>query len=145
NRPEETAQLITADGWLRTGDAGYVGAEGYLFLSDRMKDMIVTGAENVYPIEGGEVLGARPATAAVAATGVPDARWGETGKAVVGPAPGATLTEDEVIGYAGERLAGFKRPRSVDVVDALPRNPSGKILKKDLRAPYWEGVGRTIA
>lgn len=145
NRPEETAQLITEDGWLRTGDAGYVDAEGYLFLTDRIKDMIVTGAENVYPIEVEEVLAAHPAIADVAVIGVPDERWGETVKAVVVPAPGATLTEDEVIEYARERLAGFKRPRSVDVVDALPRNPSGKILKKDLRAPYWEGVGRTIA
>src|SRR5690606_11262299 len=130
---------------LRTGDAGYVDAEGYLFLTDRIKDMIVTGAENVYPVEVEEVLAAHPAIADVAVIGVPDERWGETVKAVVVPAPGATLTEDEVIEYARERLAGFKRPRSVDVVDALPRNPSGKILKKDLRAPYWEGVGRTIA
>jgi long-chain acyl-CoA synthetase len=107
--------------------------------------MIVTGAENVYPIEVEEVLAAHPGIADVAVIGVPDERWGETVKAVVVPAPGADLTEDEVIAYARERLAGFKRPRSVDFVDALPRNPSGKILKKDLRAPYWEGLGRTIA
>ncbi|MBO2462780.1 long-chain-fatty-acid--CoA ligase [Actinomadura violacea] len=145
NRPEETARLLAGDGWLRTGDAGYVDAEGYLFLTDRIKDMIVTGAENVYPIEVEEVLAAHPGIADVAVIGVPDERWGETVKAVVVLAPGAELTEDEVIGYARERLAGFKRPRSVDFVDALPRNPSGKILKKDLRAPYWEGLGRTIA
>jgi long-chain acyl-CoA synthetase len=145
NRPEETARLLAGDGWLRTGDAGYVDAEGYLFLTDRIKDMIVTGAENVYPIEVEEVLAAHPGIADVAVIGVPDERWGETVKAVVVPALGAVLTEDEVIAYARERLAGFKRPRSVDFVDALPRNPSGKILKKDLRAPYWEGLGRTIA
>lgn len=145
NRPEETDRLLAGDGWLRTGDAGYVDAEGYLFLTDRIKDMIVTGAENVYPIEVEEVLAAHPAIADVAVIGVPDERWGETVKAVVVRKAEAELTEDEVLDYARERLAGFKRPRSVDFVDALPRNPSGKILKKDLRAPYWEGLGRTIA
>ncbi|MEO3828387.1 AMP-binding protein [Actinomadura sp. B10D3] len=144
-RPEETERLLAADGWLRTGDAGYVDADGYLFLTDRIKDMIVTGAENVYPIEVEEVLAAHPAIADVAVIAVPDERWGETVKAVVVLAPGAVLSEDEVLAYARERLAGFKRPRSVDFVDALPRNPSGKILKKDLRAPYREGLGRTIA
>ncbi|MEU8804121.1 long-chain-fatty-acid--CoA ligase [Spirillospora sp. NPDC048819] len=145
NRPAETDRLLAGDGWLRTGDAGYVDADGYLFLTDRIKDMIVTGAENVYPIEVEEVLAAHPAIADVAVIGVPDERWGETVKAVVVLAPGAAPTEDELLAYARDRLAGFKRPRSVDFVDALPRNPSGKILKKDLRAPYWEGLGRTIA
>ncbi|MFI0356786.1 long-chain-fatty-acid--CoA ligase [Actinomadura sp. 9N407] len=144
-RPAETGRLLAGDGWMRTGDAGHVDAEGYLFLTDRIKDMIVTGAENVYPIEVEEVLAAHPGIADVAVIGVPDDRWGETVKAVVVPAPGAALSEDEVLSYAKERLAGFKRPRSVDLVEALPRNPSGKILKKDLRAPYWEGLGRTIA
>ncbi|MEU5883409.1 long-chain-fatty-acid--CoA ligase [Spirillospora sp. NPDC047279] len=143
-RPEETARLLADGGWLRTGDAGYVDAEGYLFLTDRIKDMIVTGAENVYPIEVEEVLAGHPDIADVAVIGVPDERWGETVKAVVVPRPGAALSADDVLGYAKERLAGFKRPRSVDFVDALPRNPSGKILKKDLRAPYWQGLGRTI-
>ncbi len=139
NRPEETGLLIAGDGWLRTGDAYYVDDEGYLFLTDRIKDMIVTGAENVYPIEVEEVLAAHPAVADVAVIGVPDERWGETVKAVVVLAPGTELTEDEVMAYARERPAGFKRPRSVDFVDALPRNPSGKILKKDLRAPTGKG------
>ncbi|MFC9977675.1 long-chain-fatty-acid--CoA ligase [Spirillospora sp. NPDC127200] len=143
-RPDETAKLLTGDGWLRTGDAGYLDAEGYLFLTDRIKDMIVTGGENVYPIEVEEVLAAHPGIADVAVIGVPDERWGETVKAVVVPAPGAGLDPAEVLAYARERLAGFKRPRSVDVVEALPRNPGGKILKKDLRAPYWEGRDRSI-
>ncbi|WP_067825323.1 long-chain-fatty-acid--CoA ligase [Actinomadura kijaniata] len=143
-RPQETARLLAGDGWLRTGDAGYLDREGYLFLTDRIKDMIVTGAENVYPIEVEEVLASHPDIADVAVIGVPDERWGETVKAVVVRRPGSALTEEEVLEYARERLAGFKRPRSADFVDALPRNPSGKILKKDLRAPYWEGAGRAI-
>ncbi|WP_329520300.1 long-chain-fatty-acid--CoA ligase [Spirillospora sp. NBC_01491] len=144
NRPDETARLLGAGGWLRTGDAGYLDAEGYLFLTDRIKDMIVTGAENVYPIEVEEVLAAHPGIADVAVIGVPDERWGEAVKAVVVPRPGVDLTEEEVLAYARERLAGFKRPRSVDFAAELPRNPSGKILKKNLRAPYWDGLGRSI-
>jgi acyl-CoA synthetase (AMP-forming)/AMP-acid ligase II len=144
NRPEETARLST-DGWLHTGDAGYVDVAGYLFLTDRIKDMIVTGAENVYPIEVEEVLADHPGIADVAVIGVPDERWGETVMAIVVRVPGAALTEDEVLDYARARLAGFKRPRSAVFVDALPRNPSGKILKKDLRRPYWEEQGRGIS
>ncbi|MBO2454998.1 long-chain-fatty-acid--CoA ligase [Actinomadura barringtoniae] len=145
NRPADTEKLQAGDGWLRTGDAGYVDAEGYLFLTDRIKDMIVTGAENVYPIEVEEVLASHPGIADVAVIGVPDERWGETVKAVVVRRPGTEPTEEDILEFAKGRLAGFKRPRSVDFVDALPRNPSGKILKKDLRAPYWDGLDRSIA
>lgn len=144
NRPEETARLLAGDGWLRTGDAGFVDEEGYLFLTDRIKDMIVTGGENVYPIQVEEVLAGHPEIADVAVIGVPDGRWGETVKAIVVRTPGSTLGADEVLDYARERLAGFMRPRSVDFVEALPRNPSGKILKKELRAPYWVGLDRSI-
>ena len=143
-RPDETAETLTEDGWLKTGDAGYLDAEGYLFLTDRIKDMIVTGAENVYPIEVENVLSEHPDVVDVAVIGVPDERWGETVKAVVVARDGATIEEDALLDWAKERLAGFKRPRSVDVVDELPRNASGKILKKDLRAPYWEGEGRSV-
>ncbi|HEX7354797.1 MAG TPA: long-chain-fatty-acid--CoA ligase [Mycobacteriales bacterium] len=144
NRPQETADTIAADGWLRTGDGGYLDPEGYLFLTDRIKDMIVSGAENIYPIEVENVLADHPGIADVAVIGVPHEKWGETVKAVVVPRPGVTLDPDEVLSWAKERLAGYKRPTSIDVVAELPRNPSGKILKKDLRAPYWEGVGRRI-
>jgi acyl-CoA synthetase (AMP-forming)/AMP-acid ligase II len=143
HKPEETKAALDG-GWLHTGDAGYLDDEGYLFLTDRIKDMIVTGAENVYPIEVENVLSEHPDVADVAVIGVPDERWGETVKAVVVPRAGAELDPDELLAWSKERLAGFKRPRSIDVVDALPRNPSGKILKKELRAPYWDGAGRSI-
>lgn len=143
-RPEETAAALS-DGWFHTGDAGYLDEEGYLFLTDRIKDMIVTGAENVYPIEVENVLSGHPDVADVAVIGVPDERWGETVKAVVVAAEGREIDTDALLDWCKERIAGFKRPRSIDVVDALPRNPSGKILKKDLRKPYWEGAeGRQI-
>lgn len=143
-RPEETAKALT-DGWFHTGDAGYLDSDGYLFLTDRIKDMIVTGAENVYPIEVENVLSGHPDIADVAVIGVPDERWGEAVKAVVVAHEGTEIDTDALLEWCKERIAGFKRPRSVDVVDALPRNPSGKILKKDLRKPYWENAeGRQI-
>jgi long-chain acyl-CoA synthetase len=145
HRPGDDEALLTDDGWLRTGDAGYLDEDGYLYLTDRIKDMIVTGGENVYPIEVEEVLAGHPGVADVGVIGVPDAAWGETVKAIVVRAPDATTTEKELLGYARERLAGFKRPHSVDFVDALPRNPSGKILKKELRKPYWTGRDRSIS
>ncbi len=143
-RPAETAAARTDDGWLHTGDAGYLDPDGYLFLTDRIKDMIVSGAENVYPIEVENVLAEHPDVADVAVIGVPDQRWGEAIKAVVVPRAGAVLDPDELLAWSRGRLAGYKRPRSVDIVTALPRNPSGKILKRELRAPYWAGVGRSI-
>jgi long-chain acyl-CoA synthetase len=144
NLPEETAKAITADGWFRSGDAGYLDEDGYLFIHDRVKDMIVSGGENVYPAEVENVLMAHPGIADVAVIGVPDEKWGETAKAMVVKAAGSDVTEQEIIDFARERLARFKCPTSVDWVDALPRNPSGKILKKDLRAPYWEGRTRNV-
>ena len=145
-QPEETARTINADGWLRTGDAGYFDADGYLYLHDRVKDMIVTGGENVYPAEVENVLMAHPGIADVAVIGVPSETWGETVKAVVVPAPGVSLaaTPEDIIAFARERLAHFKCPKSVDFVEVLPRNPSGKVLKRELREPYWRGVDRRI-
>ena len=136
NRPAETAGALTPDGWLRTGDGGFLDGEGYLFLTDRIKDMIVTGGENVYPVEVEEVLARHPAVAEVAIIGVPDERWGETIKALVVPAPGATADADELVAFARTQLAGYKLPRSVDFVDVLPRTPTGKVLKRELRDRY---------
>jgi long-chain acyl-CoA synthetase len=136
NRPAETAAAITADGWLRTGDGGYLDGEGYLFLTDRVKDMIVSGGENVYPIEVEEVLAQHPDVADVAVIGVPDDRWGETVKALVVTRDGRAPASDELIAFARERLAGYKLPRSVDFVNDLPRTPTGKVLKRELRERY---------
>ena len=143
NHPEETAKTVTPDGWLRTGDAGYL-RDGYLYLYDRVKDMIVSGGENVYPAEIENVLMSHPAVADVAVIGVPDEKWGETVKAIVVRAAGAEPTPDELIAFTRERLAHFKCPKSVDWATDLPRNPSGKLLKRELREPYWAGQERRI-
>jgi len=144
NRPDDTAAAIK-DGWFHTGDAGYFDSDGYLFIHDRLKDMIVSGAENVYPAEVERALEGFPGIAEVAVIGVPDEQWGEAVKAVVVAKPGAVLSEDEIIEFARTRVARFKCPKSVDIVDAIPRNPSGKILKKVLRAPFWEGRERKVS
>ncbi len=144
NKPEETAATLVADGWLRTGDAGFMDADGYLFLTDRVKDMIVSGGENVYPAEVENALSGHPDVADVAVIGVPDERWGETVKAIVVRRPGSAPTPESIIGHARQRLARYKCPTSVDFAEALPRNPSGKLLKRQLREPYWQGHTRRI-
>jgi long-chain acyl-CoA synthetase len=142
-RPDETAATITPDGWIRSGDAGYL-RDGYLYLHDRMKDMIVSGGENIYPAEVEGALQGHPDIADVAVIGVPDDRWGETVKALVVPKAGVSIDPPGVIAFARERIAHFKCPTSVDVVDALPRNASGKLMKRELREPYWQGHDRRI-
>jgi len=142
-RPEATASAIR-DGWFHSGDAGYLDTDGYLYIHDRVKDMIVSGAENVYPAEVESVLFAHPAVADVAVIGVPDDKWGESVKAVVVRKPGVEVDEVELIDFCRDKIAGYKRPRSVDFVDALPRNPTGKILKRELRAQYWQGRERQV-
>jgi len=143
NQPAATADAVDADGWFRTGDAGYLDADGYLYIHDRVKDMIVSGGENVYPAEVENVLMGHPGIADVAVIGVPDDRWGEAPKAIV-VAAGEPPDPGDVIAYARGQLARFKCPTSVEYVAALPRNPSGKILKRALRAPYWEGRDRQV-
>jgi long-chain acyl-CoA synthetase len=144
NNDAATAEAVDADGWFRSGDAGYLDADGYLYIHDRVKDMIVSGGENVYPAEVENALMSHDGIADVAVIGVPHEKWGETAKAVVVKAPGADPSEEEIMAYARERLAKFKCPTSVDFIDVLPRNPSGKVLKKDLRAPYWAGRERQV-
>lgn len=142
-RPDATAVLLV-DGWLRSGDIGRVDDEGYVFVEDRVKDMIITGGENVYSPEVERVLAEHPAVLETAVIGVPDERWGESVKAVVALRPEHAIDPQELIDYARERLAHYKAPRTVDVVEALPRNPSGKILKRDLRKGYWPEDGRQV-
>jgi acyl-CoA synthetase (AMP-forming)/AMP-acid ligase II len=144
NKPEETARVFTGDGWFKTGDAGFRDAEGYIFLTDRVKDMIISGGENVYPAEVENALSGHPGIADVAVIGVPDEKWGETVKAIVVRRSGADPSPGDIMEYARQRLARYKCPTSVDFMDVLPRNPSGKLLKRQLREPYWKGQERRI-
>jgi acyl-CoA synthetase (AMP-forming)/AMP-acid ligase II len=143
NKPDATTEAVK-DGWFYSGDAGFLDEEGYVFIHDRVKDMIVSGGENVYPAEVENALFAHPDIADVAVIGVPSEKWGEAVKACVVMAEGKSLSEDEIIAFARARIAGYKLPKSVDFIDALPRNPSGKILRRELREPYWEGQERRV-
>ncbi|MCH9700480.1 MAG: AMP-binding protein, partial [Actinomycetia bacterium] len=140
NKPEATAECITEDGWFRTGDIGCVDEGGYIFVEDRLKDMIISGGENIYSIEVERVLAEHEAIVEVAVFGVPDEKWGEVVKAVV--VVEGEVGEADLIAFARERLAAYKCPKTVDITDELPRNPTGKILKKELRKPHWEGRDR---
>lgn len=144
NLPEATAKTIDKDGWLRTGDAGYMDEDGYIYIHDRVKDMIITGAENVYPAEVESAIYGHADVADVAVIGVPDDKWGEAVKAIVVLKPGAKPDPQSIITWARERLAGYKTPKSVDFIAALPRNASGKILRRELREPFWAGKERRV-
>ena len=144
NMPEATAATIDAEGWLRTGDAGYIDDDGYLYIHDRVKDMIISGGENVYPAEVENAIYSHPDVADVAVIGIPDAKWGEAVKACVVLKPGANVGEADIIAHARQQIAGYKCPKSVDFIASLPRNPSGKILRRELREPYWKGRDRAI-
>ena len=143
NKPEATASAIR-DGWFYSGDAGYYDAEGFLYIHDRVKDMIVSGGENIYPAEVENAVFGHPAVADVAVIGVPDAKWGEAVKAIVVLKPGVSATPEEIIAFTRSRIAGYKTPKTVDFAAALPRNPSGKILRRELREPYWAGRERRV-
>ncbi|HSG89532.1 MAG TPA: fatty acid--CoA ligase [Pseudomonadales bacterium] len=143
NLPEATDKTLI-DGYVHTGDAGYLDEDGYVYVHDRVKDMIVSGAENVYPAEVENAIFGHPAIADVAVIGVPDEKWGEAVKAVVVLKPGTEATADDIIGFARQRIAAYKCPKSIDFIPELPRNPSGKILKRELREPYWKGYTRRV-
>jgi fatty-acyl-CoA synthase len=143
NLPEATEEALRG-GWMHTGDAGTLDEEGYLYIQDRVKDMIVSGGENIYPREVEEVLFQHPAVADAAVIGVPDQSFGEAVKAIVVLRQGAKAGAAEIMEFCKGRLGGYKRPRSVDFLDALPRNPSGKVLKRELREPYWKGQARRV-
>lgn len=143
NNEGATAETLI-NGWIRTGDSGVKDEEGFLYLRDRIKDMIVSGGENIYPIEIENVLSRHPAIADVAVVGIPNEKYGEAPLACVALKPEQSLSEDEMIDYCRDKLAGYKIPRQLQIMEALPRNPSGKILKKELRAPHWKGKERNI-
>ena len=158
NDPEATAKALTADGFYRTGDVGTIDADGYLTIIDRLKDVVITGGENVFPAEVEAVLARHPAVADVAVIGIPDDRWGETVHAVVVAAPGfdtpgfdtpgvdaAGFDAAGLVDWARERLAGFKCPTGVTVVSELPRNATGKVLRATLREPFWAGRDRQVS
>jgi acyl-CoA synthetase (AMP-forming)/AMP-acid ligase II len=141
--PVTTEQAFT-DGWLHSGDVGYLDHEGYLYIKDRLKDMIVSGGENVYPAEVEQALYTHPAVAEAAVIGIPDDRWGEAVHAVVVLRPDAEVTSEEVIAHTKSSLAGYKVPQSVEFVEELPKNAAMKVLKRELRAPYWAGRDRQV-
>ena len=143
NLPDETATTLR-DGWLFTGDAGTFDTEGYLYVKDRIKDMIVTGGENVYPAEVEHVLLEHPAVTDAAVIGVPDDQWGEAVKACVVLRSGADVDVADILAFCRSRIAGFKVPKTIDFMDALPRNASMKVLKTELRDPYWKGRTRAV-
>jgi len=142
---EEASFEALGSGWLRTGDAGRMDEEGYVFIEDRVKDMIVSGGENVYPREIENLLFEHAAVADVAVIGIPDPVWGEAVKAVVVLREGAEASAQDLLDFCRGRLAGYKLPKSVDFLPELPRNPSGKVLKTQLREPYWRGRTRQVS
>jgi len=143
NLPDATRGAIR-DGWFHTGDAGYFDEQGFLYIHDRVKDMIVSGGENIYPAEVESVLFAHPAVADAAVIGVPDSRWGEAVKGVVVLHPGASASAEEILAFCRGKIAGYKIPKSIDFAEALPRNPTGKILRRELRERYWAGRERRV-
>ena len=143
NRPDATGSSLH-DGFFSVGDVAYKDAEGYYYICDRRIDMIISGGVNIYPAEVEAVLHAHPAVMDAAVIGVPDQTWGESVKAVVQLRPGAKATDEELIAFCAERIAGYKKPRSIDFVNELPRDAAGKLLKRTIREPYWATTGRRI-
>ena len=144
NRPEATAEAIQ-NGFFHSGDAGYFDEDGFLYIHDRVKDMIISGGENIYPAEVENAVFAHPDIADAAVIGIPDEKWGETVKAIVVLKPDTDPSVEEIIAFTKERIASYKCPKSIDFVDALPRNPSGKVLRKDLREQYWGDTDRRVS
>ncbi|MBO3275123.1 long-chain-fatty-acid--CoA ligase [Pseudomonas schmalbachii] len=143
NKPEATAEALR-NGWMHTGDGGYMDEDGFVYVCDRLKDMIVSGGENVYSAEVETAMASHPAIGQCAAIGIPSEKWGESVHAVVVLKPDASLTAEELIAHCRERIAGYKCPRSVEFRDTLPLSGVGKVLKTELRKPYWENQKRKI-
>ncbi len=141
---EEQTKKTIRNGWLHSGDMGYIDEEGYLFLVDRKADMIVTGGENVYPKETEDVLYEHPAVMECAVVSAPDERWGERVQAAVVLKAGQEATSEELIEHCKDRLAGYKCPKAIEFWEALPKTPIGKILRKDVKKTFWKGYEKTI-
>jgi long-chain acyl-CoA synthetase len=144
NKPAET-EAVLEDGWYYSGDGAYMDEEGFVFVVDRLKDMIISGGENVYSAEVENAISTMPGVAEVAVIGVPDERWGERVHAIVVPKQGSALTADALMEHCRSQIAGYKCPRSVDIRDTpLPLSGAGKVLKRELREPYWQGFTRGV-
>jgi fatty-acyl-CoA synthase len=144
DQPVATSGAIDPEGWYHTADLGFLDRDGYLYVHDRLKDMIVTGGENVYPAEVENVIHAHPSVAEVAVIGVPSDRWGEQVHALVVLRPGHEVEARALLDHTRASLAGYKCPKSIEFVGSLPRNPSGKVLRRELREPYWQSAGRPV-
>jgi long-chain acyl-CoA synthetase len=142
-RPDLTAKTIR-DGWMYTGDVATIDSEGFVYIVDRAKDMIISGGENIYSAQVEEAIARHPGVLECAVIGIPDDEWGESVKAFVVLKPGVTATETEIIDVAKQNLASYQKPKSVEFLDALPKAPTGKILKRELRAPFWVGRERNV-
>jgi long-chain acyl-CoA synthetase len=137
NKPEETEKALRG-GWMHTGDVGYMDEDGFVYIVDRLKDMIISGGENVYSVEVEHVIYQHPAVAMCAVIGIPSEQWGEAVHAIVVPKEGFTITAEELLQHCRQHIAGYKCPRSVDIRQSpLPMSAAGKLLKRELRAPYW--------
>jgi long-chain acyl-CoA synthetase len=146
NRPDETAAVLDDDGSYHTGDAAYEDKDGYIYIVDRVKDMIISGGENVYSVEVENAIYQHEGVLEAAVIGVPDDKWGERVHAVIVLKDGESADEDEIVTHCRGLIAGYKLPRSVEFrTDALPKSGAGKMLKRDLRAPYWEGQERQVS
>jgi long-chain acyl-CoA synthetase len=144
-RPEETARAVI-DGWMHTGDSGYMDQDGFIYVVDRVKDMIISGGENVYSVEVENAVARHPAVAQCAVVGIPNEHWGEQVHAVVVLKSGAQATADELIEFCKTLIAGYKCPRSVDLRETpLPLSGAGKVLKRELRKPFWENRERRVS
>jgi len=143
-RDQKSTAETLRNGWLHTGDIGCLDEKGYLYIMDRSKDMIISGGENIYPREIEEVFVRHPAVREVAVIGVPDPKWGEAIKAVVALVPGESATEEELIAFCKDNIASYKKPKSVHFVNELPKSSYGKILKRELRAKYWEDQEKAV-
>jgi fatty-acyl-CoA synthase len=141
--PQSTSDAII-DGWFHSGDMAVVDDEGYVTIVDRKKDIIISGGENISSVEVEKVIQNHPAVFETVVIGVPDEKWGEVAKAIVVLRPGAKTTEAEIIAYVKEHLARFKAPKSVEFWDELPKGGTGKVLKREIRKPYWEGHEKAV-